>query len=272
MAYANSNNNKKKDYSPTVYSAVRMTNVNSQIDKTSLSFSYWKQLLAVSITPYKGNDFANGSYPELDLDHQVKIYLSPSRTIMLLRMLDKFLADPKAFSNMGIPTNKGIIYFSNGEEYNRPGIYLVIKLIDFATGETKTMAAYEFAPDSEYFGITNYNDQNDFGRDDTVGVNVEIELFKQVLKNYLVNCDGSVAGCVLDNLKYDITRINNKLDAIMENLGISKHNNGGSSNYGQANSYWNNGGGGNSRAASSDDNIEKIEDLDSLVDDIANMQ
>lgn len=254
------NNNQKRDYSPTTYSGVKLHNIESQVDKTGLGYSYWNHLLRVTITPYKNTP--TDSFPEYDQDKAVTIHLSPMKAKMLSNLLRQFIKNPNEFDNIGVPTNKGIIYFSNGNEFHRQGKYVVIKLIDFKTSQLLSTAAYQFN-NSNYFTIRNYVDANSFEQIDEPGETLEMEMFLTVLEEYIKASTCAVAASVAETLKYDFNRLYNR-------LGNSSNSGGGSNGYANSNSYWNSNKSSsmNSSASNSDSELG-IDDISSIIDEIS---
>lgn len=276
MAFGNYNSgNKKEVYSPTVYSPVRFYNTEQEsVDKTTMSFSYWKGLLKITINPVK---VSQGSPNEIDKDNNSTIYLSPMKALLLYKYGKMFLNDPNKYINIGVPTNKGIIYFTNGKQefgLTRDTMIVVVKTIDSDSGNITSEYAYEF--NSEYnFGVSNWTGGSDFVKDYSYSNSIELEMFLSVLKTYSDSSSYAYAASVADAMKNESNRNYNSFKAIQEKLGISSGNK--SSSYNNNKSYFNNNNGNSNNQfnnnnmnysnSSSPDNI----DYEDLINDINDM-
>lgn len=267
----NNSNNKKKDYSPITYSPVRFFNSESKIDPSSLGFSFWKNLLKISISPMK--NAAEGSVPEMDKDNSIDIYLSPLKAKLFLEYATEFRLDPNKFTNIGIGTNKGIIYLTSGKtEFGTDSLFVVIKLMDFEQGSVTSCIAYEFNRNT--FGISNYTGGTNFEKNYDFAQFTEFDMFVETIFSYVSSVNYAIAASVIDNNKYENSRLNTKITSIQEKLGIdtnkkSSYNGGASSN-----NYWNNNGGSNSSPnmnISSSNSPEHYDNYNQLVDDISSM-
>ena len=106
-------NGKKNEFYPTTYSNIRISNFDSTVDPTSISFAFWKGMLKIVITPIK--KAADGGY-NFDKDNSVEVYLTPTRAALFLNYLKVFRKDPNAYVNAGIAAGNSIIYVTNGAE------------------------------------------------------------------------------------------------------------------------------------------------------------
>ena len=239
--------NKKKDYSPVTYSPVRFANPDSKIDPSGLSFSFWKSLLKISIAPYTSN--ANGSFPTIDKDNSIDIYLSPMKAKILLDNCIAFQNDIHRWDNIGVNTNKGLIYLTDGREefgVDDGSIFLVIKLIDSESGEITSAIAYQFV--NNYYAITNYKGGSNFAKEVSTS-NPELEMFIQVLKSYVENVNAAIAASIIDSQKYDMNRITTRINSIQEKLGIQTSSNNGGKGF--AKSFFDNNSGSDTTSSSS---------------------
>lgn len=260
---AYNNNIKKKDYSPVTYSPVKLFNSQTKVDPSALNFAFWKGLLRISITPLKNK--SEGSVAELDKDNSIDIYLGPSKAKLFLQYMEEFRKSPDKFTNVGVGTNKGIIYLTNGkDEFNTESLFLVIKLIDFENGSVLSCIAYEF--NNDYFGITNYVDGTTFDKNYDYSKYLELDMLIDVLTSYVNSCNYAIASSIIDANKYEMSRLNTKIASIQEKLGIDINK---KSSYSNNQSYWNNNG--TSTTTSSSSNTEQYENLNQLVDDISSM-
>ena len=121
-------NGKKNDFSPTTYSSVKISNFDSGVDPSSVSFSFWKGMLRITITPIKKS--ADGGY-NFDKDNATEVYLTPTRAALFLNYLKLFRKDPNAYVNVGVTAGNSIIYVTNGaeefDEQDGNGLFLIIK-------------------------------------------------------------------------------------------------------------------------------------------------
>lgn len=266
MALGTYNNSKKKDYSPVTYSPVKFFNSESKIDPSTLNFSFWKSLLKISITPIK--IASEGSAPEIDKDNSIDIYLAPMKAKLFLQYANDFRNNRNKFNNVGIGTNKGIIYLTSGKnEFGVESIFVVVKLIDFEQGTVTSCIAYEFNRNN--FGITDYTGGANFDKNYDYAELVEFDMFLDVISSYVSSVNYAIAATVVDNNKYDVSRMTTKITSIQEKLGIDtgKKSGGGSNN----NGYWNNNGNNSSSSSSSDSTPDQYDSLNQLVDDISSM-
>ena len=152
------NNNERKNYSPSVHSGYKFSNPDSDIDKTSLSFSFWNKLLKVAIAPKKETSDGSIAY---DHDNAGTVYLSHTKALILYNEIIKFLEDYRngnSPKNTGVnPGTEGLIYICNGEEFNAEGPCLVIRKIDDKGHSTSTFV-YEFRRDV-HKAILNYEEK-----------------------------------------------------------------------------------------------------------------
>ena len=125
-------NNGGEVYTPSTRSTYRFFNANSTIDKTVMSFTYWNSLLKITMNPIQVQE---GSANKVDTNNHIDIYLSPSKAQMFLHCLKTYRENPDAYKNIGVNTNKGIIFIANGEKmYGKKGTFIVINLINNENG------------------------------------------------------------------------------------------------------------------------------------------
>jgi hypothetical protein len=218
------NNNKDKQYSPTVYSAYGLSNIESKVDQTKLSFSYWQGLLKISLAaqkPTKGDDV------QFDYENAISIYLNHTKARILFDEIAAFQANPSAYNNVGIASGAGLISLSNGKEFGVTTPCLVIRKIDTETGSTVSSYAYEFKTDYHY-AVRNYEESsNDY--DKVYHNSIELEQLKTLLFTYFEAMSGAMAYSIIDAMKYDNSRTHTKLDSICDKLGIDYGKKGGGS-------------------------------------------
>ena len=213
----NNNGMRDRDFSPTVYSRIAFSNRESEVDKTKLEFSYWNGLLKVSISPYiPGSE-------EIDRRASISLHLTITKAYELLKEIEQFEEDRKNEVNTnffyGVNTNKGLIGIGRGDEFGHPGsILFTIRRTD-ENGDTISSYAYEFKNSDFYYGIRNF-DPNLKTYGYSHHENVEIDLVKKQLENYInamtmANGYGSV-----EALRYYTDNVYKSLNQIKQNLGI----------------------------------------------------
>lgn len=218
--YNNANGNNKKDNSPTTYSNVRLSNSESVADPTALTFSYWKGLLRLEITPMKKN--ADDSY-SYDRDNSTSIFFSPIRASLFFEYLRAFRNDPVRYDNHGINTKSAIIYITRGiEEFGaeNEGIYLIVKTVN-EKAEVTSAIAYQFKNgNNDYYGIANFVSADSFSKNYDFAATLELDMLIRVFDNYLNAIGGAYAATVVDATRFTFNSLNGKLNAIHDNLGI----------------------------------------------------
>lgn len=239
----NYNNNQKKNsvYDPTVYSPYRMNNAESKVDPTCLTFSYWRNLLRIGIAPKKdtGNDEVR-----FDTENAIYIYLSHTKARIFADILRKFLDNPEAYDNSGVPSGDNIITISTGKQYNSISPVITIKKVD-AEGHVVSDYVYQIKSDY-YFAIRDYEPETgNFNKVTADYDNMEIEQMITLLEEYYKAMTSAVSYSVLDTFKYEHNRITNRIDKIAEKLGVEVNSGGSKSNY-SSTSYFNNSGNSNS--------------------------
>ena len=232
------NNNERKNYSPSVSSGYRFSNPESNVDKTSLSFTYWNKLLKVSIAPKKETE---GDTISFDYDNAGAVYLSHTKALMLYKEMVNFLEMYKqgaAPTNVGVAAGaEGLIYICDGKEFSADGPCLVIRKIDENGNSTSTFV-YEFRRDT-HSSIVNYVEKTkEF---DSNGYPLlEIEQVINLLKSYYESMTMAIAYSIQETNKYDNSRLNTKLKVIGEKLGVEFAKQGDNKSRNSNTSYFNN--------------------------------
>lgn len=240
MEFNNYNNNRqnnnydKSKESETVYSPYRFSNVESPVDQTALTFSYWKDFLCIKIAPRKntGNDEI-----AFDYDNALATHLNHSKARILKQELENFLRDPETYNGCGVNSGQSVITINNGRDFGVNSPVLCIYKID-ANGVIVSSFAYQFKSDY-YFSIRNYTKDGSYNKVTDDYKNTEIEGLIMLLDQYSKAMTGATAYSVIDRFKTSRTNRDNnsKLDAIMKavgaemgngNRGTAKRNYGGS--------------------------------------------
>lgn len=219
MALGNNpyNNNDKKQYQQEVYSAYRMSNTTSNLDKTRLSFSYWNKLLKISISPLLG---VENDIPKWDTNNTINVYINHSKAYLLHNAITRVLNGE--CRSEGVVSNTKYLIFSNGEEFGINGYCLIIADKDPNTGAIVSSIAYEFKTDYHYtvvnFSVNSNQEQKSY--DDRL----EIYELMNLLETYFKSASGADSYFVYENAKYDNSRTQTKLNSICEKLGIEFSN------------------------------------------------
>lgn len=255
------NNGGNETFTPTVRSAYRFFNSVSEIDKTTMSFNFWNTLLKITMNPIIVKE---GSANKVDTDNHVDIFLSPSKAQMLLHCVREFRKNPDNYTNIGVPTNKGIIFIANGDKmFNRGGVCIVINLINNDTGEVEAEAAYEF--NTDVYAVTDYMGGNDFGKDTSYANNLELDMFENLLVQFINAYTNAVASSIMDANKYNDARQFSFIKDVREKLGIKKEGKGGNR------SSWFNNNNGNSSSVSSDSPKSNSSTYEDVLEDIGSL-
>lgn len=227
----NNNNKDKSKSSPVVYSSYKMSNTESKVDTTGLASSFWNNMLKISITPMKENE---GKWT-FDQDNEISVYLTHTKARILFLELQEFLANPQAYNNMGVTTGAGLISISNGKEFAVNCPCLVIRKLS-SEGVVESSAAYQFKEDY-HKSIRNF-DEKTLDYDAIMYNNLEINQLMTLLETYYEAMTGAIAYSVIDQSKYNNSRINTKLDSVCDKLGI-EYGGGKYSNKQQSTSIFN---------------------------------
>lgn len=264
MSLGNFNSNvKKKNYSPITYSNFKLYNGESKVDPTCLNFAFWNGLMRISITPIA---MKQDSTPKLEKESSVDFYIGPNKAKMFLYYLKEFKTNQDKYINVGIGTNKGILYLTNGKnEFGVESMFIVIKLIDFPNNKIIAEAAYEF--NTNIFGITNFKDQNlKFDKNYDFAKFAEIDMLIDIMTSYINSASYAYAATVIDANKFDTSRINTKINSIQEKLGIDYKK----TSYGTSQSYWDSDTSSN-KTSNDYSTPDQYDNISQLVEDISSM-
>lgn len=218
--YNKNNSNNNKNYSPTVYSAYKFNNADSKVDPTTLAPSFWNGMLKLSIAPKKETN--NGEIA-FDYEQSISLYLTHTKARLLLEEIEEFQRNPNMYKNVGVSSGSGLISLSNGSEFGVNSLILVIRKLNPESGQVESSMAYEFKQDYHYT-IRDF-EESTVGFSKVFYESIELEQFKTLLKSYYEAMTGAVAYSIIDNLKYDTSRFNTKIDLMMDKLGIEKKTN-----------------------------------------------
>jgi len=220
------NNNKKEDYRVTTYSMNTFSNLNSEVEKSKLSFTFWKGMLKISIAPLLPS---NDDSVKFNYDDESSIYLSPSLAYQLDKQIEVFMKDPTQFESKGIKTRSlGVIKIIRGTKFGIEAPLLLIEKLD----ENRNVVGghlYEFNT-KEYYGIDNF-DEDEFTFEKTYFEQLEIDFLKITLKGFYESSTGAQAYFNMDYSRFDQNRVMGKLNGISSALGI-ENKKGYNKNYG----------------------------------------
>ncbi len=253
--YNNNKYDRKVNNDPTVYSAYKMSNTEG-LDPSQLNITFWNSTLKISISPKKNTPNGEIAY---DHDNSASIYLSHTKARILAEEIIAFKNGK--INNVSVDTPKGVISISNGKEFGVNSTFLVIRTFDTENNAVASSYAYEFKKDYHY-GIRNFDEKNLDDFEKIYYNDLELDQFLTLLTEYYTAMSGAVAFTVVDQLKYNNSRVNTKLDSIAMKLGVEWNNGANkSSNGGNRSSFFSNKEPNGSSAFKSG-SIADLEDMD----------
>ena len=264
MALGDYNNNKPKYKELEVYSNYGMTNAEGVVDPSALSISFFRNLMKIAIAPKLQNGNGNQKW---DNDNAAAVYLTHSKARVLHQIIKDVLDPEKPHIknggvNSGTGETVGLITFSDGTEMGLENPCLIIRKID-PSGAVLSMYVYEFKF-NYHNAIINF-DGNSASYEQVYFDSLEIEQFLDALQEYYIAMINATAYSVANQMRFSITALDNKLNAIAEATGahIEKSGNG---NSGGGNSFFSNNGnrGGSTPAAENPGNSVRQSTLDDL--------
>lgn len=211
--------NNKKNYEPTVYSPVQFKNPNG-VDPSELSFSFWNRMLKISIAP-KRESKPGDKYDTYDHENNISIHINHMKARILYNEIEEFLKDTNKINSIGINSGAfGLLTISNGKEFGISSPVIVVRKMDEG-GKILTSYAYQFNANDYYNSIRNFDEKT--LKYDTMGMpNLELIVFQDLLRSYFESANYASAYTVIDSMKFDVSRINTKLELLLDNAGIKK--------------------------------------------------
>lgn len=207
----NTDSNKKEFKSPEVYSGFNTSNENG-IDPSALSYSFWKGFLKIAIAPLLKNPTDKQKW---DHKNAACVYLTHTHARVLKKMALSVL-EGKMFNGGVIAQGTNLITLSDGKEVGAKGPCLIIRCVQ-QDGTISGTYVYEFNRDN--YGIVNFKaDSSDFDRE--FYENVEIDEFIEILDEFSEQMSKATAYTVIEEMKYDNSRLNTKIGLIAEALGV----------------------------------------------------
>lgn len=225
MALGRTNNNNKQQYQPSVYSSYRFSNIESEVDKTRLSITFWNNYMKLIIAPQKdtGNDEV-----VFDDENSLAIYLTHTKARLFAEIIANFIKDPASYNSCGVPSGEGLLTISDGSEFGVDSPCIVLRKID-GDGAVTASIAYQFKTGYHYT-IRNYqvvDGVSQFEKNTEEHDQIELQQLQYALMSYAEAMTGAIAYTVIDQMKYDNSRMNTKLESIASALGVSFANGGG---------------------------------------------
>lgn len=253
----NGNNNdnggsSKKYREPETFSGYNLSNVEG-VDPSALSFSYFRNLLKCQISPRLPNPTNDKMW---DHDNSLILYLTHTKARILREQVDAVLKGE--ISNGGVPTGAdGLISFSDGKDAGSQFYCLILRKIDQNSGSVLSAYVYEFK--SQYHYAINNFDQKTAAHEKQYFDMLEIEQFKDLLEEYYKSMTNAYAYSVVNNMRFDMSRINTKLIDIAKANGIEY----GDGNRSSGNSFFNKPNNEQSSYSGGSARTSTIEDLES---------
>lgn len=224
----NNNGNQQKEYTPTVFSKISLSNKDGNVDQTRLTFSYWSGLLKISIAPNIQNT------NEFDSKNAIAIHLSVPKAYIFLKEIEKFEEERANGINTnffyGVDTPKGLIGISNGKEFGYPNS-VVLSIRRMQESEVISTYAYEFKGDQYYYAIRNFDEKsknydsiNDYG-------NTELVLLKAHLRQYIDAMTMAQGYACVEANKFQENNTFKSLNQIKQALGIKSERKTGTGDF-----------------------------------------
>lgn len=231
MNFNDNGNSSKKFREPEVFSKYGLSNTEGS-EPSVLSFSYFRELLKLQISPRLPNPSNDKMW---DHDNSLIAYLTHTKARILEDQIIKVMAGK--INSGGVPTGAdGLVTFSNGKDVGSPFYCLIIRKIDQNSGMVLSSYVYEFKPQYHY-AICEF-DQTTAKHDKQFYDELEINQLKDLLHQYYLAMTNAIAYSVVNQMRFDMSRINTKLIDIAKANGIEYGDGNRSGNSGN-NSFFN---------------------------------
>lgn len=257
MALGDGNNNNgsnKSNYENSYFSRIKFSNRDQ---KLSLGFSFWKGLLKISISEEEVSS-TGVKYNEVSA-----IHLSPMKAKLLHGILVNEILTGKKDQCFGINTGMGETQSLITFGYNNDDVYVSICKLS-PEGVISNEAVFTF--NTNYHYDIAYNDFKKMYFVQNFRNMAEIEMFATVLEEYVKSITGAIGYGVMDMIRFDMSRVNTKLDLMMDSMGIerkSSYQPSGSA----SNSYFNkNGAASSTNSNRGRSEHRSLEDMDDMLD------
>ena len=128
MALGNNyDNNQETIKSPNIQ-GLKFNNSTSTVDKTSLKFDFWNNLLKISIAPMKHAQNQDG-FPVFDFENAISVHLTHIKARILYNEI-LFLEQNPEYGNVGISLRNGMLLsVSNGKEFGTDNYCIIIVIL-----------------------------------------------------------------------------------------------------------------------------------------------
>lgn len=254
--YSNDNNKRYED--PTVYSPLNFKNPDADIDPGRLSFSFWKNLLKIIISPKLEERPTDKFVQYADSKSSGAIFINSIKAKIFHDEIRYMLENPGTVNNVGVPSGStGLISFCEGKEYGVPGYVLVIRKLD-EEGGTQSSYVYQFNTGDYYTSIRNFEETTAKFKKHSYEM-VEIEAFLQMLLDFSNAQNYAMAYTVVDATKYETTKMQTKFDLLLDNFGLKNRSNN-SGNSGGSSFFSKNGSSDSSSTNSRKTSLESLAD------------
>lgn len=229
----NYSNNDQRMYNPSVL-GIRLNNAESKIDQTAIKFDFWNGMLKISIAgkkPGKSND----EFASFDFEQAGVVYITHPKARILLEEIKKLEADP-SIGNVGVNTGvDGLFSVSTGAEYGADSYCFSLRKVDNNTGAVTT--SYVYVTKNDYYQSVRSFDEGSKSFTKHNYENVELEMLKDILQEYIKAATSAVAGSVMNAMKFDLGIMRNNFKGICDKLGVSTGR--GGSNYNSSSNFFN---------------------------------
>lgn len=252
MSYTNtfSNNTptEEKRYNP-ITNGLKFNNQDSPVDKTSIKFDFWNNMLKISIAPMKSNgrsSMGGEDYATFDWDNAGVVFLTHVKARILLDEINRMTNDTKVH-NVGVSSGSNKLFtVSDGEELGSTTYCFIIRETDAAGNITNSWVYQVRDTENYYSSIVNYDEKTKkFGS--YAYPSIEVETFKNILAQYINAATSAVAGSVMTAMKFDLDIMRTNLRGISKALGVETGRGGYTRSNASANPF-------NARNASSSSN------------------
>lgn len=258
----NVNNQNKQNLDPTAISRMKFVEGGEpDAPKLELCFKYWKDKLEVYTQIWNGTKY----------DELAKIYLSPLKAATLSSNIRELLNGKDPYTDhlsrgvqTGIGETRGLIYLCNAPEstVKNPQRVLVIASVN-KSGEMESKNEFRFKTQQ---GLTfEGSDLNTFENIDFP--DLEVDVFADLLDSFVEASAGAIAFYTMDMNRFNNTIMNNKINGIMDKLGVERKGGNYSKNTPGSSYFDNNRSGGagspenTNRGRSSATTLEQMEEM-----------
>ena len=247
------NNNQQQNFEPSYYSRFRIKNA---VENLSLTFTYWKGLLKLSISQSNDNTNNNGGGKVVEL---ASIHLSPLKARLFANCVQKVIDDTESSSSYGVNTGTGASngLIAIGREMGKA--YLIIAKVN---GDGSFEAKQRFDFNINYNFSLKFSDFDKLSHVKEMDDNIELVIFRDALIDYSRAFVGAYAAATHDIGRYETGKINSLIRNIAEKNGIQTKSN--NSNFGTG--FFNGSSGGYDTPSSSGNKKYSVDSIDSLED------